>query len=223
MYYDLTEALDGSIILKIKSHAVASLMGYQTTLRWDPGLLRLEGISSNPTGMGVGERWKNEGYLTLSWNDPKARGVAFSDGMELLELRFRKTSFLGSTSVTLSDEHLVREAFNGQYQSVAILMLSKDIVTSVNNSQLRVFPNPAGRDVNVEWKSLKRGEVTLRLLDATGRVVYEHRDMYDAGLQRHTVRRTSGGPVSGTWVIQVLQDGISGTLPVIFARQAPLP
>jgi hypothetical protein len=223
LYYDWTEAEDGQLSLRLRTRSVSGLMGFQGTLQWDAQQLMLDRIVGNPVEIGIGERWRDEGYLTFSWNDPRARGLTFSEGMPLLELRFRKSPSLQNASLTLTDDRLAREAFNTGLQSVGMVLQSGSIGPGVKAGVVRVFPNPAGRQLHVEWRSEARGEATVRLLDATGRLVHVHRAVYEAGVNRHVIRREGSLSSSGTWLVQVETGGVVRNVPVVMSGQEPRP
>jgi hypothetical protein len=198
-------------------------MGWQGTLQWDVSKLALITATPRVTNLGLGDRWSSEGRLTMSWNDPRAEGLSFTEGMDWVELRFRKTDRLDRTLLTLTEERLSTEAFNANYQRVAVRMASAQIGGNTWQGDVRVYPNPAGRQVNVEWKGEKRGEATVRVLDATGRLVHVHRGVYEAGVQRYVFRREGSLSVAGTWTVQVEVDGRKRSVPVLMAGEEPRP
>jgi hypothetical protein len=73
--------------------------------------------------------------------------------------------------------------------------------------------------MNVEWKMEKAGAATVRLLDAQGRVVHVQRGDYGAGVQRVSIRRSSGWTVAGTWMVQVECEGAVRNVPVLLAGE----
>jgi hypothetical protein len=223
LYYTWTEADNGEVLLSLRSRAFDGLMGWQGTLGWDARKLELVGATSMMSNLGLGERWKSEGRLTLSWNDPRAEGLSLTEGVEWLQLRFRKTDRLDRTALGLSEEKLMTEAFNRSYQRVTLRMQSAEIRGNMWEGSLRVYPNPASRQVNVEWRSQQRGEVTIRLMDATGRTVYVHRGMYEAGVQKHVIVRDGSMVGSGTWLVQVEVDGEVRNRSVVISGQEPRP
>jgi hypothetical protein len=223
LFYTWTDTDDGRLKLRLHSRAIDGLMGWQTTLRWDPRQLELEGASSLMTDLGSGDRWKEDGRLTMSWNDPRATGLSVSDGMTWMELRFRKTGLLDRTTLSLTEDRLATEAFNSVYQRVEVRLKPAEIRGGEWLGIVRVYPNPASRMVNVEWKSERRGEATVRLLDATGRVVYSHRGLYEAGLQRHVIHRSGALSNDGTWLVQVEQAGKVVNRSVVMAGREPSP
>jgi hypothetical protein len=77
--------------------------------------------------------------------------------------------------------------------------------------------------MNVEWKMARAGAATVRLLDAQGRVVHVQSGEYGAGVQRATIRRSSGWSVAGTYMVQVDMDGSVNSIPVILKGEMPMP
>jgi hypothetical protein len=214
---------DGYVTLKVKSRAVSGLLGWQSTLRWDAKQLQLQTTTGLINNLGIGERWKDDGYLTLSWNDPRAEGLSFTEGSTWMELRFRKTSALQRAGIGMTEEKLGTEVFNGNYQSMGVKMEPVELRSNAWNGMLRVYPNPATQYMNVEWKMARAGAATVRLLDVQGRVVHVQRGEYGAGVQRATIRRGSGWSVAGTWMVQVEVDGEVRNVPVVLGGEEPRP
>jgi hypothetical protein len=214
---------DGYVSLKVKSRVVSGLLGWQSTLRWDAKQLQLQSVTGLVNNLGIGERWKDDGYLTLSWNDPRAEGLSFTEGSTWMELRFRKTSALQRAGIGMTEEKLGTEAFNGNYQSMGVKMEPVELRGNIWNGMLRVYPNPAAQYMNVEWKMARAGSATVRLLDAQGRVMHVQRGEYGAGVQRVTIKRSGAWSVAGTWMLQVEVDGEVRNVPVVLGGEEPRP
>jgi hypothetical protein len=223
LFYTWTDTDNGEVLLNLRSRSFEGLMGWQGTLHWDARKLELLGVTPMMSNLGTGDRWKGEGSLTLSWNDPRSEGLSLTDGVEWLQLRFRKTDRLDRTALGLTQERLMTEAFNKSYQRVELRMQAAEIRGNAWEGSMRVYPNPAQRVVNVEWKSANRGEATIRLMDATGRTVYVHRGIYEAGVQKHVIRRDGSMASGGTWLVQVEMDGEIRNRSVVMAGQEPMP
>jgi hypothetical protein len=221
LFYTWTDTDNGEVLLNLRSKSFEGLMGWQGTLRWDARKLELLAVTPMMPNLGTGDRWKGEGSLTLSWNDPRAEGLSLTDGVEWLQLRFRKTERLDRTALGLTQERLMTEAFNKSYQRVELRMQAAEIRGNAWEGSMRVYPNPAQRMVNVEWKSAKRGEATIRLMDATGRTVHVHRAIYEAGVQKHVIRRDGSMASGGICLVQVEVDGEVRNRSVVMAGQEP--
>jgi hypothetical protein len=223
LFGEWTDTEDGYATLRVKSRAVNGLMGWQSTLRWDAKQLMLQTVQGRVSGLGIGERWKEEGYLTLSWNDPMAEGLNFSEGLEWVELRFRKSQQLRQTGVAIVEEKVMTEAFNKNYQSMGVKLEPVMLRGNAGMGQLRVYPNPVTSLMNVEWKMEQAGAATVRLLDAQGRVLHVQRGAYGVGMQRIQISRSSGWSVSGTCMVQLECVGVVRNLPVMMVGDEPRP
>ena len=219
LFGEWTDTEDGYVTLKVKSRAVSGLLGWQSTLRWDAKQLQLEKVTGLINNLGIGERWKDEGYLTLSWNDPRAEGPSFTEGSTWMELRFRKTSALQRVGIGMTEEKLGTEAFNGNYQSMGVKMEPVELRGNDMIGSMRVYPNPATQYMNVEWKMARAGAATVRLLDAQGRVVHVQRGEYGVGVQRLMIKRSGAWSVTGTWMVQVEVDGEVRNVKVVMGSE----
>ena len=219
LFGEWTDSEDGYVTLKLKSRAVSALLGWQSTLRWDAKQLQLQHVTGLISNLGIGDRWKGEGYLTLSWNDPRAEGLSFTEGVAWMEMRFRKTSALQRVAIGMTEEKLGTEAFNGNYQSMGVKIEPIELKGNAWNGMMRVYPNPATQYMNVEWKMARAGAATVRLLDAQGRVVHVQRGEYGAGVQRLMIKRSGAWSVAGTWMVQVEVDGEVRNVPVVLVGE----
>jgi hypothetical protein len=106
---------------------------------------------------------------------------------------------------------------------VGVRLEPNSLPAGSRSSGLRVYPNPAGREVNLEWRNETSGQVTIRLLDATGRVAYVHRGFYETGIQRHVIHRDRTATSAVSYIVQVESNGriMNGT--VVTVNQEPTP
>jgi hypothetical protein len=214
---------DGNVTLKVKSRAVSGLLGWQSTMRWDAKQLQLQSVTGLVNNLGIGERWKDDGYLTLSWNDPRAEGLSFTEGVAWMDLKFKKTNALQRAGISMTEEKLGTEAFNGNYQSMGVKMEPIALRGNTLTGLMRAYPNPATQYLNVEWRMARAGAATVRLLDAQGRVVHVQRGEYGMGVQRVTIKRSGAWSVAGTWMVQVEVDGEVWNVPVVMGGEEPRP
>jgi hypothetical protein len=106
---------------------------------------------------------------------------------------------------------------------VSIVLRSLSIDPDVKPGVVRVFPNPEGQQLNVEWSLEARDDATFRLLDATGRLLHVHRTVYEAGVKRHVIRREGSLSSSGTWMVQLEDGGMVRNVMVVSSGQEPRP
>ena len=138
--------------------------------------------------------------------------------MLLLEMRFRKTRPFDQTTLRLSEEKLATEAFNANFQSIGVKLQSAEVKGVSWQGAMRVYPNPAGSVVNIEWRQEKKGIATIRIVDAAGRVVYKHQGFYEYGMQRHVILRRLSAVATSSMVAQVECDGRIFTAKIVASQ-----
>lgn len=103
---------EGQVAVKVGA-PVASLAGVQFSLRWNPALFSLVGLTNvNLIGFGAGNLGTGrlaEGILTFSWDDTQGRGVALAAGESLFSVVLRSTGSSGISSVRIEDSPTPRE------------------------------------------------------------------------------------------------------------------
>jgi len=211
-YYDtvVVNTGAGSIVkVQIRSKKLQEVMGFQFTLNWDKSQLLFDSIANNVLGVFYGDRWKDEGMLSVSWNDPNAQRRNLKENELLFELVYKASSQLSRTSLKLSDDKIGREAFDGKYmllgmQLDAAPIMKMNAIPEGLNSALRVYPNPAGRKFTVEYQSKTAGDGQLRLFDAGGKVIHEQEVKVKSGLNSYEVMLNSQ-PASSTYILQMVQ------------------
>ena len=103
---------EGQVAVKVGA-PVASLAGVQFSLRWNPALFSLVGLTNvNLIGFGAGNLGTGrlaEGILTFSWDDNQGSGVALAAGESLFSVVLRSTGSSGISSVRIEDSPTPRE------------------------------------------------------------------------------------------------------------------
>lgn len=205
---------DGYVDLRIRSRAVSGLMGWQTTLGWDPRQLQLLGANNIMFNLGVGDRWKEEGSLTVSWHDPQATGLDLTDGVDWISLRFRKLPAFQQALVRISGDRLTTEVFNKRFQSMGLRL--DQTADRPHAANFRVFPNPVRQDLQLTWTMEKDGPVRIRMTDPLGRLLFDENRWAKAGPQLLS-RRLPGISPSGTYMLTLEAEGQISSKQVIIS------
>ena len=193
--------------VSIKAEAIRQLMGFQGTLAWDTSRIMLEKITANPLQIAVSDHTMSQGMLMFSWNDSQATGMDMSQGTTLFELVFRRIDPNQKAVIRLADEHLMREAFDAQFQRLQ-MTLTKAILAAdpLSDTYFRAFPNPAKDHVTIHWKTADHGPAVIRIIDMHGRILMEQRTEMQAGVNQYRIdlnRKFS----QGSYLIQIEQAG----------------
>jgi hypothetical protein len=205
LYTESLEEASGAVIVKVKVREMKDVMGFQYTLKWTPGAMEYLGIGANPLGVSFGEQSAGEGYLSLSWNDPEARGMTMRSGDLLFELRFTQGRLPGSKQLLAGSWKIEEEVFDRLYAPMYLLLdttASKKQQPFVE-SWFRVYPNPAGSFVHVQWTAVQPGEGYVRILDASGRTILEQKIVSKQGLNTQRLALGDRQFREGTYFIQL--------------------
>jgi hypothetical protein len=150
----------------------------QTTLTWDPAVLRLRTATASTSGVVLGQVDYVAGHLPLVWTDASTADHS-RQALALAELVFdlvsSAASVTGTTEVRFTDDQVPTVAADNALQPLAInpatlvLPLGQRVTglaaeTAVNFS---LFPNPAHETVRLTCA----GATAATLRDAMGRVV----------------------------------------------------
>jgi len=210
LYYETaTVKANGLVTIQLRVREVKNLLGFQYTINWDKQKLTYLGVGANPLNISVGERWSDDGYLTFSWNDPVANGVQLKDGDLLFELSYRAEKDLDKTKLSISSEKIAEEVFNSDFELMELQLEASDILPARENASIkfRVYPNPAGHLINVQWSASGEGEGYIRLMDLSGRKVYEEKVNINKGENTYELSLDRGILAKGTYILQLTTEG----------------
>ena len=166
---------DGNVTVPVLAEGIPSLGSFQFTLRYDPANLTLldvnnwyEGIQDVTIGRPA------PGLITFVWA-ADVTGVSISNG-KLCDLTFKMESGEGSilnltnqpTKQEFADyEGVVFEpsVFNGEVKAAMG-------IADPASAGIRVYPNPGNGQFSIQTAKVD-GMVNIRILNATGTIVYE--------------------------------------------------
>lgn len=83
--------------------------------------------------------------------------------------------------------------------------LPGDFIPETDRASLKVFPNPAAQDVNIQFDALSAGEHTIIVTNLQGQTVMQKNGSNDAGMSR--VELNTNQLSAGTYFVQVLVSG----------------
>lgn len=189
-----------SVIARVLSQATARLVGDGTILGNDSTAIRIY--------MG------GEGPWTLTfWDGQKFR--TFTKTLENPLVQWVRPP--ASASVTLTQSYSLGSLSNecGPGILPTPYQISISPVTALEPTKigfiLLAYPNPVSSDLRVEWKAVNRKPVTVRILSAAGRVIWQA-ERLGTGLTQ-TEHISTGSWVGGLYFLQLLSDstGITET------------
>ncbi|MFK7936822.1 MAG: T9SS type A sorting domain-containing protein [Saprospiraceae bacterium] len=184
-----TEVKNGITTVAFTASDLANLQGMQFTLQVAEGVEVLaveEGVlNNNHFNLAKIEN----GFMTVSWNKTQELEV---DAV-LFKLKLRSVNTLQlKTALTINSALVKAEAYNNLDELGNIVIQNKNgtMVAKDNFVLHQNQPNPFHRLTNITFTLPVADVVTLSVFDATGKQLYQHRQMYSAGQHLHQINAT---------------------------------
>ena len=148
----------------------------------------------------------NNGYLTTSWNDDKAKAISISDDETVFELKFKVIGDEGTFSeIKIGSEMTVSEAYNDNIELLSILptngMVKVGEFAGVKERLLSVIPNPFSETTTIEIPDEVNGPYELKLFDLIGNEIRSIR-----GIDERTILLRKENLASGIYFIELQGD-----------------
>jgi subtilisin-like proprotein convertase family protein/uncharacterized protein YrzB (UPF0473 family) len=148
-----------------------------------------EGLEFSSQNYAQIERMGNT-YTTLSWNEKEA----VSREGDLFKLRvLALTDGRLSEMLHMNSDVTKSEAYRADGERINVSMkwtgLLEDAVFALHQNE----PNPWISETMISFDIPESGMTTLRVYDATGRLVYVHEEVLDAGYHEHQIKNTQLG------------------------------
>jgi hypothetical protein len=220
VFYEVGEAVDGMVSIRLRARNVKSVLGFQYTLQWKTEQLEFLGIGENPLGVSFGDGWTGDGYLALSWNDPEARGKSLHEGDLLFELRFNVRGSLDQHVLQAGSWKVATEVFDKDYLKQHLVMEARSVTSGdpISDDGLKVYPNPATNLVNIQWSATSAGEGWIRVLDGNGRKVFEQPVAVAKGTNKYSLNLDSRFVRQGIYMVQLETEGEVRTTRIVVIR-----
>jgi hypothetical protein len=197
-----------TVVVPIGTPDLADLAGFQFTLGFDPGELRLERVEPGLVPAAWTGIFPEKGRVTASWHTPSAISRS-DDGNSGPRVAFnlvftaRKAGRL-SAALRLQPEPTPGEAYNRRLETGALQLEIGDGPAAP--TLLSVRPNPVRDRVTVGFRTAAEGPVELRFSDLTGRTVHTTSLYCLKGENEATVDLASTG-VSGLLFLRLESAG----------------
>ena len=194
-------AFGETVTVDFYSSDLHQVNGYQFTLGFDDRLLELKGLEMGDVAEMSEENFGfgalAMGKIITSWNKS---GASVSKGdLVLFSLTFQaKRSSDLATALKFSDRPATPEAYNAENEHMQVLFQIEDEegrpVTGGGYLLYQNIPNPFQDATSIGFSLPKKEEAALRIYDLSGRLVYQHRALFEKGYNE----------------IQIAQSALSG-------------
>ncbi len=106
------------------------------------------------------------------------------------------------------------------------LIIVKDAITvntqevagrNANSLRLNSFPNPFTESATITFELKRRTETNIRILNTTGKLVYEQTESFPGGANSFVFSETTGLP-AGVYFVHLMADGVSASHPMVLIK-----
>ncbi|HKK76562.1 MAG TPA: HYR domain-containing protein [Saprospiraceae bacterium] len=187
VYLDITDQplTPGTLLeVPVRLLAINQLEGFQFGLAFDQSRVALEAVVPGQLSLKNFGQFATEGLITSSWY---RTNQAMDEAKPLFFLRF-KVLAAGKTSdlFYLNDRRLTAEAYTraNLHQDLQLRFDEQD----ANKDEFRFlqnWPNPADLETTLTWLLPKGTKGRLKVIDNTGRVVWQEEGAFEAGWNRY--------------------------------------
>jgi hypothetical protein len=186
------------------------IVGFQFTLNFDPE--KMEVLDMRNASLGISSSNFNfensdQGYLTSSWNNN--HGVTIDSDNPMFELLVRAKS---STDVQISfsagSEMTTAEAYNGKFELLTVSWSERSRLQEINVLEFTLHqnePNPWSDQTIIQIDLEKDANLTLKVTDVQGRVIYQASKFNQKGQNYWTLDKKDV-PVNGILYVEI-SDG----------------
>ena len=188
--------------LNIKAKKDVDILGLQTTLQFNPELLRLMKVGSNNIGLKsehYNDTRANEGIIPISWNELLPRDV--KEGDVIFRATFERM-YDDEISFVFNSSHISSELYQeqGRYQ----LRLEKAAEPIGENfTVFQNAPNPWASSTAIEFSIPTNGDVELNIYDTAMNKLVNKSAYFDAGKNSFTVDYSDLGS-TGIYIYEIV-------------------
>jgi len=210
-------ALPGEQIkLPVTARQFRAMSGYQFTINWNLTVLSFVGVDNAAVVNGeYGLNKKDEGAISVLWTAENAESLDLADETPLFYLTFKAIGKTGDASpVTITSSITPIEAVNNNLDLVelkseegTVSIGNSDLTTLQKLSNLNIYPNPNGGSFMVELNLSSKENVSLKIMNTLGQVVFN--EDYSQMNGEHKIPVSLGEKAAGVYVVKLqTEEGI---------------
>ena len=209
-YDDAYVESDNTVRIKVKVKDFKQLTGLQFSLNFNPEFFRFQKLENKQIPLEQNMSSAGKGILNFIWADAENKAVTLADGSYIFDIILTKKQNFGKQDLEIANDETISIAYNKNYESVNVVKFSGTIydkqlpTLSIVEESVDIYPNPTNGEVKVLINTNIDKRVTLMLLDAIGKVVYQKPVSLVKGNNRFQINLTKQANIkSGIYYFKV--------------------
>ncbi len=192
-----------SVDLKVSDNV--NIAGLQMSIAYDKSQLEFVNVTSSKLIINNENYFNNDAVINISL-DQKANVDAF-EGDELLSINFKSKSNGNLSSIQLEENRLTNEVYDNEFNSRGIKVEWLDAADDRFDGSIKNHPNPFSDFTALQFSTPNDGIATLKVMDATGKLVYKNQDQFVKGNNKIIVKKEHLNGHSGIYFYQMEING----------------
>lgn len=170
-------------VLRLTGANISAFAGFQGTLSWDPEALSVESVQTiHPSfaKSNIGTQHVEDGRMTISWTSDGN----ISDNAELMQLVVKaRSSGTVRDFISLDEYPLITEAYDlDLLEGEVSLEFGMSSINEYRPALYQNQPNPFSDLTHIVFSLPEDTEVRLTIYDLSGRMIWERKDDFNAGV-----------------------------------------
>ena len=183
MKYDILETGQSDYLIPFYLSGDQELAGLQAGIKFRTGDVVITGIEQGKIPVGPENIYFENGTIRISWHEIEPVRVSHDEALFYVTVKANGKLNVGSLS--LDQSYLANELYSGSLETYALELSGEDAISG--NRLYQNVPNPFSRSTTVDFELNKATDVTIRIIDVNGRLVYSSTGYYSKGKNTITI------------------------------------
>jgi Cohesin domain/Dockerin type I domain len=192
-----------SIDLKVSDYV--NIAGMQMALRYDASKLEFANITSSKLNVNTDNHYANDGMLKISID--QQANVEALEGDEIMTITFKAKAEGESNAIQLEEGDFANELYDNEFNSRSIKFEWLDSTDGRFENTIKNHPNPFSDFTALQFSTTDEGISTLKVMDATGKLIYKNQDQFVKGANKIIVKKEHLNSHSGIYFYQLEING----------------
>lgn len=195
--------------IELSSNDLQELLGFQFTLEWDTELAEVLEVSAGDlngfNAANLGLNFIEKGQLTSSWVKRDEVSIAHDAILFTVQIQAKQNialSDLFQINSTITQQEAYRQkGYTAELENVRLHFVQPKTIASFETT---AFPNPFVEESRLQFSLEREEQLTLRLFDGTGRLLWTEKQQFSKGEQQFVIGSEQIGDYRGVLFYEIV-------------------